>query len=120
MRCEAMAGRDRQCSFPPIIHPVWSNWRHGKDLPASSKSRCVSMPSRTLFPGSLRKAGDHRADPRDRQSKRSLLSPLSKIARQSKWSGGAIELVFDRGTVMKTEESRSEEHTSELQSLMRI
>src|SRR3546814_10274649 len=83
------------------------------------------MPSRTLFPGSLRKAGDHRADPRDRQSKRSLLSPLSKIARRSKWSGGAIALVFDRGTVMNTEESvsltfRSEEHTSELQSLMRI
>src|SRR3546814_2849260 len=65
------------------------------------------MPSRTLFPGSLRKAGDHRADPRDRQSKRSLLSPLSKIARRSKWSGGAIALVFDRGTVMNTEESVS-------------
>src|SRR3546814_12900606 len=53
------------------------------------------------------KAGDHRADPRDRQSKRSLLSPLSTIARRSKWSGGAIALVFDRGTVMNTEEAVS-------------
>src|SRR3546814_2058984 len=29
------------------------------------------------------------------------------MARRSKWSGGAIALVFDRGTVMNTEESVS-------------